>query len=174
MEDTLFFFSRSAHKVPGKGANEHINDLQNYQKLSLIPNWRRMLSNFYVCPFEVEGFRWNTVEHMLHSYKISLGDAEKAYIFCLNSGSELSQGDGEVARNNRKLVILSNEQLKEWERIKDLVLHTALYAKFSQNEALKEALLSTGNAQLYHGAPRIPKLRQHVLERVRQDLRNGN
>ena len=53
--DTLYFYSKSADKKPGKGANETVHDDSKYEKLSQTKDWRKVLSNFHCSPFEFEG-----------------------------------------------------------------------------------------------------------------------
>ena len=168
--DRLYYFSNSAAKAPGKGVNEYVSDPNKYTRLAQISDWRRKLSNFYVALFVVLGVEWNTVEHMFQSYKINIADSGLAWSFCINSGSQLSMSDGSIAQKNRKAVVLSPEQLRQWETLKDTILYTALKAKFTQNAELRELLLATGNAELWHGAPRTTASRQFLLERVRSEL----
>lgn len=135
--DRLYFFSRSADKYPGTGANEYVTDRNKYIELSKIPNWRQMLSNFWVAPFEVSAVQWNTVEHFFQGYKINIANPQLSVLFALNSGSPLSRASGDEAQKNRKLAILTPEQLQQWESMKDKILYTALYAKFSQHPELE-------------------------------------
>lgn len=176
--DRLYYFSRSANKYPGLGVNEYVSDPIKYIELSKINsignNWRQMLSNFWVAPFEVEGIRWNTIEHMFQGYKINIANSELGYLFSLNSNSSLSKSPGEEAQKNRKLVLLSSEQLEEWEDIKDDIMYYGLLAKFTQNPELKEVLLLTQDAELWHGAPRVAPSRQYLLESVRSELSGIN
>lgn len=165
--DRFYFFSRSADKPPGKGTNEYLNSNETYNLLRRTPHWRRMLSNFWVSPFEMDGRRYNTVEHAFQAYKLALADPKKALELTLDSGSLISKGDGDAARGQRKAVILSDAQLESWEEIKDAVLINALYAKFSQHPELASVLVATNTAELYHGARGIPPQRQVLLEQVR-------
>ena len=41
----------------------------------------------------------------------------------------------------------------DWEQVKDDVMRTALRAKFTQHQDLKELLLSTGNAEIVEASP---------------------
>ena len=47
MASTLFFYSKSADKKPGEGANEFIMGDDEFEELAKIQNWRHVLSNFY-------------------------------------------------------------------------------------------------------------------------------
>jgi predicted NAD-dependent protein-ADP-ribosyltransferase YbiA (DUF1768 family) len=167
--DILFYFSKSADKAPGKGKNEHVSNAADYAELSLVPHWRKILSNFYVAPFVWNQHTWASAEHAFQGYKIGLVDAEKGYWFTLDSGHAIGQGDGLVARKHRKLVWLDDAHLQAWDEMKSTVLEDILYAKFSQVEEARAALLATHHAGLLHGA-RGPALRQYELERVRERL----
>lgn len=168
--DVLFFFSGSASKPPGRGANEYVANPAKYAALASIPDWRKMLSNFWVAPFEMNGVRWNTVEHAFQAYKLNIANPNVAFALSLDSGTPLSREDGLAARNQRKAALLTPAQMQQWESIKDNVIYAALYAKFNQNPDLKRVLLLTQDAQLWHGAPRTPKARQYLLEKVRAQL----
>ncbi len=168
--DRLYYFSRSRDVAPGSGVNENIGNINNYIVLRGIADWRKKLSNFYPTPFDVSGFRWNSVEHMFQGYKLNLVNPQLAYTFSLNSQSPLSFADGSEAQKQRKAAILSPEQLAQWDAMKDNVLYHALKAKFTQNPELRNLLLATGTAELWHGAPRTPASRQYILEKVRSEL----
>jgi predicted NAD-dependent protein-ADP-ribosyltransferase YbiA (DUF1768 family) len=63
MTDKLYFYSRSRDVFPGCGANEDVTDPSEYENLSKIPDWRKILSNFHVEPFTWREKKWNTIEH---------------------------------------------------------------------------------------------------------------
>lgn len=48
--DRFVFTSKSKNAAPGRGANEHVANPEHYLQLASIPNWRRVLSNFYMPP----------------------------------------------------------------------------------------------------------------------------
>jgi predicted NAD-dependent protein-ADP-ribosyltransferase YbiA (DUF1768 family) len=169
----LYYFSRSADKPPGSGRNEFVQNPQSYTELAQIPNWRQMLSNFWVASFYGNNYSWNTVEHFFQSHKIALADPQKASLFTLDSGSSLGQSGGAAAQKQRKMVRLTPAQLDQWNQIKDTVLLEAFRWKFKQNPELAKILLLTQNAQLWHGAPRVPAARQYQLEQVRSELLNS-
>lgn len=170
---TFFYYSKSADKQPGKGAGETLgtDDCSKYAELQGIKDWRKILSNFHEEVFEFNGKRFRTVEHVFQSAKISISDADKGELFSLDSGSLLSNGDGELARKNRKMVLLNKSQLAEWSQKQNFVLEGALKAKFSQVAIAKRALLATMDAELWHGTRGVPKTRQIILEKVRESLR---
>src|SRR3989338_5265372 len=139
----FFYYSKSADKSPGKGANESIDDGDNYGELKQIKHWRKVLSNFHIEEFEYNGHRYRTSEHAFQCQKIAIADPVKAKSFHIESGSVLSKGDGEAARKARKLVVLTDTQLKEWNKTKHKVMQDILKCKFTQNEDAKQVLLLT-------------------------------
>ena len=112
-----------------------------------------------------------TAEHAFQAKKIELVDANKANLFCIESGNIIgSTKDGAIARKNRKLVILDDKNIKIWDGIKHNIMKEILLCKFTQNIELKNVLLLTKNAILLHGAKGIPISRQYDLEEVRNNL----
>jgi len=128
-----------------------------------------MLSNFWPADFTLDGRTYRTVEHAFQAAKIALVDAALAERFALDSGTELALGDGVAARRQRKLVILDESRLRQWEAGKHLVMRAAMQAKFSQHEPLRAVLLATRPAELWHGTGRgQPPARIHDLESIRE------
>lgn len=167
--DRLFYFSRSADKKAGKGVNEFVNDSNMYLILDNIKDWRKILSNFYISPFTWNGKKWKTVEHAFQSAKIALVDETKAYWFTIDSGHEIGQGDGKLARKNRRIVLLDKKNIKHWNNIKTQIMKDILYCKFSQNELCMKVLLETQKAELFHSFGRIMKpVRMFELEYIRK------
>ena len=89
--DKLCYYSKSAYADVGKGKHEFVNNYTMYNELNKIPNWRRILSNFYTEPFIFEGKTYNSVEHAFQSYKISLVDKTKADYFTLESNHPIGK-----------------------------------------------------------------------------------
>ena len=153
-QDTLSFYSKSTNDYPGLGDQEHVLIPKAYKELSLILNWRKMLSNFWIAPFQLKGKTYRTVEHYFQSEKLRLVDAELADSFTVESGTPLGmQGTGLEARQMRKARLLTPEQLKVWDQKKDYVMEKAWVAKFQQNPALQTMLLATQQAELWHRCP---------------------
>lgn len=170
-EDKLFFFSKSANKLAGKGVNEFVSNYNDYDDLNTNKDWRKMLSNFYVAKFTYNGKTYYTAEHAFQAKKIELVDADKANLFCIESGNIIgTTKDGNIARKNRKLVILNDENIQKWNEIKHTIMKEILICKFTQNNELRSVLLLTKNAILLHGAKGIPISRQYDLEEVRNYL----
>jgi ribA/ribD-fused uncharacterized protein len=170
-EDKLFYYSKSANKQAGKGVNEFVSNYNEYDELNKIKDWRKMLSNFYVAEFTYNGNTYYTAEHAFQAKKIELVDSAKAYLFCIESGNIIgTTNDGNIARKNRKLVILDDERIKIWNEIKHNIMKEILICKFTQNKELGNVLLLTKKAILLHGAKGIPISRQYDLEEVRNSL----
>ena len=169
--DKLSFYSKSKDALPGEGTNEYIKDHNQYHNLSKIKDWRRILSNFHVYPFKyTDGYTYNSIEHVFQAKKIALVDPEKAYLFTLESKSEIGTGAGDVARKHRKLVILSPLMLKKWDSMKNKVMFDASACKYGSCEVAKDVLLETNNAELWHIVMRSKPVRFKHLEEVRELL----
>ena len=170
--DKLFYYSKSANKLAGKGVNEEVLNYKIYDELNKIKDWRKILSNFYNHEFTYEDKTYNSVEHVFQAKKIEIVDKEKAYWFCKNSGNDIGMGDGLIARKNRKLIILKPEELIIWNNIKNQIMYKILLAKFTQIPIAKQVLLLTHDAILLHGTKGIPICRQIELEKVRNELKD--
>jgi predicted NAD-dependent protein-ADP-ribosyltransferase YbiA (DUF1768 family) len=170
-EDRLAFYSNSRDAAPGKGAREWVKDASLYAELASIRQWRSVLSNFHVCPFKyLDGHMYNSIEHVFQAIKISFVDAKKAHWFTLDSGHAIGQGDGAMAQKNRKIAILSREQLAKWDAMKDEVMKDAAICKYNSCENAQRVLRVTGKAQLWHIMSRKNPVRFTHLENIRQWL----
>jgi predicted NAD-dependent protein-ADP-ribosyltransferase YbiA (DUF1768 family) len=170
--DRLFFHSASADRPPGAGRHESVADPADYAVLARVPNWRKMLSNFWVAELAYDGLTYRTVEHCFQAAKIALADPTLARQFALESGSALSRGNGVAARKHRKLVVLDPQQLARWDSEKHGVMQSAMRAKFSRHPALMSVLQATGDAQLWHGTGRgAAPQRIFDLEAIRAEVR---
>lgn len=169
MTDKLCFFSGSKDVYPGKGTNEEITNPDDYFELSNYQNWRQKLSNFYISPFKYKNKTYRTAEHAFQASKFELFDKDIAYHFCLESKNKIALGDGSIARENRKLILLDDVELIEWNEVKEQIMHDIHKAKFDQNEELKKILLATKNAELWHSAPRLGLEHIKSLEKIRSE-----
>lgn len=110
------------------------NRLKNHLKKYLrnkIHDWRRILNNLYYHEFIYDDKIYNSVEHAFQSKKIEIVD--KAYWFCKDSGHVIGTNkDGLIARENRKIIILTSKELNKWNGIKDKIMYDILLAKFTQ------------------------------------------
>ena len=165
--DKLYFFSKSADKKPGKGTNEQVANPRNYEELASVPHWRKVLSNFHVCPFVFRGMTFSTIEHAFQSAKISIASPARAAEFSVESGTNLGRGDGAAAQKARKMVRLTPEQLAYWDLIKEGVMEQAAVAKYAACPAALAVLRATRGAQLWHSVARSQPVRFRHLERIR-------
>jgi len=97
----------------------------------------------------------------------------KAHAFTRESGSPLGMGTGSDAQKNRRMVVLSKEQMDAWNTISLEVMRAAAFAKYEQHpDSLPAQVLRlTDDAELYHlvtarGKP-SQLVRFHHLEEIR-------
>ena len=78
---------------PRSSTGEKIDQkrMKEFSDLASINGWRKILSNFYVEPFDLDGHKWNSVEHFYHAQKFKKGNPEFYLKFSLDSNSEISQ-----------------------------------------------------------------------------------
>ena len=163
--DRLYFYSKSADRLPGQGANEVVSG--DYTELAKIKDWRKVLSNFHYCPFVFEGKTYNTIEHVFQSKKIALVDPIKASYFTRESGHIIGQSDGLVAQQNRKLAILDKGNVIKWAQMSDRIMEQAAVEKYKSCPEAMKVLKLTGGAQLWHIVARKQPVRFKHLERIR-------
>jgi len=166
MNDQLFFSYTSPDHSVGKGENETIENTSEYKDLNMIVHWRKFLSNYHILPFVYQGKTYNTIQHALQSSKIALVDKEKAEWFTVESGNPIGQGDGYIARKNRKIVLLNKDVLSKWYDIKNKILVEILTQKFLQIHNAKRVLLATKKSKLF-SKHKNNVCRQYELEKVR-------
>lgn len=153
----FMFFSQSKHVRAGTGVDEYIhpNDWNRYEELNNIPNWRKMLSNFFgrdanTPLFELDGRKWRTAEHYFHANKF-LSNPEYYEQFALDSGSILSRSDGNEARKAGRSVKMAANEKMTWDAgASRRALDRAQDAKFRQNPDLARVLMLTDGAVLKH------------------------
>lgn len=98
-------------------------------------------SNFSSHSIKLDGKVWKTTEHYFQAQKFSgVKDGQKHM-----NDVYLAKTPGRAARIGRDR---QRPLRRDWESVKDEVMYRAVYAKFTQNEELKEILLGTGDAVL--------------------------
>jgi ribA/ribD-fused uncharacterized protein len=159
-ETTFLFYSKSTDKSPGKGAGEKIaqGDEGRYDSLSKIKDWRKKLSNFWIEPFDLDGKRWQSVEHYYQASKFK-GSKEFYDLFSLDSGSEISTNPviakevgGKSGKYKGVLIRPKSIVVDEgfFDKRSKLEMFKAQYAKFTQHKDLLHLLKLTKNAKLVH------------------------
>jgi predicted NAD-dependent protein-ADP-ribosyltransferase YbiA (DUF1768 family) len=168
--DKLCYYSKSKHVDAGSGCNEFVGNISKYSELNKIKDWRRILSNFYVEPFEYEGNIYNSVEHAFQSCKIRLANKEMANYFTVGSNHYIGLGDGALAQRSRKIVVLSKSQIRKWDCIKYNIMIQITLQRILQSTKYKNILLLTGNAELWHVISRNGVIRNKYLEELRDAI----
>jgi predicted NAD-dependent protein-ADP-ribosyltransferase YbiA (DUF1768 family) len=149
-------YSKSKHEKVGEGSGETIKpelkisknvlELNNKKK---YPDWRKKLDNDYlVANLTIDGTNWTSVKHyMLGSRFNGFNDIYSKFKKEGTYGSNIEEAqkyyETQLANKSIKPT-LTNEE--EFRKIEPGLLEKALYAKFTQNDELREILLLTGNA----------------------------
>lgn len=186
---TVFqFYSKSSGKpYPGKGAGETIKpeNISKFSELASVKDWRKVLSNFYVAPFTLDGHRWNSVEHYYQGSKFKKNNPEFYLTFSLDSGSELSTDPVWAKSYGGKTGKFRGKQVRS-KKIKmdtdffgengraSKEMEAAQMAKYSQNEEARRILLETKDAKLVHYSRGNPPIVFNDSMRIRKQLATKN
>ncbi|MCR9120133.1 MAG: NADAR family protein [bacterium] len=94
-------------------------------------------SNFTAGAFELKGKTWRTVEHYFQAQKFAGTEHEEEL--------RVVPSPMVVARMGRAR---KRPLRPDWEEVKDDIMRDAVFAKFSQNDDVRELLLSTGDEEI--------------------------
>jgi len=188
-ENTTFqFYSKSSSKpLPGKGAGEKIQttDIPLYQELQSISDWRKVLSNFWIGPFTLDGHRWNSVEHFYHANKFKKNNPEFYLTFTLDAGGgELSKNTAMAKGAGGKTGKFKGEKIRPktitmdpdffTSKKNELEMERGQQAKYEQNPLAKNVLLATGTAKLQHFVRGSSPIIFYDTMRIREKIRKNN
>lgn len=181
---TVFsFYNKSAStSKAGTGAGEKISRDKSYEysdlDLKKHKDWRKKLDDDWGTVFHLDNMKWNSVEHYYQGAKFKKHNPHFYKLFSVGNDFD---GDVELAKaagsqtginSTGKLLrpsdikidpdFYGNRQYEEREQ--------ALYAKFSQNDDLKQILLLTKNAVLKKHVPKSVPKTDYLLMKVRDRL----
>ncbi len=94
-------------------------------------------SNFAPFPIEIDGGRWPTSEHYFQAQKF-IGPARAEAI----RGTPSPMIAARMGRSRAHAI------RADWDGAKIEIMHRAVMAKFTQHQALRELLLSTGDSEI--------------------------
>ena len=189
-ENIEFILGDSANTkpYPGKGNKEKIvlETQSDFKELHGMSQWRRRLADDYMEEFAHDGKTWPSVTHLFEALKFKDTHNNFYQMFTKESGTEIikSASNAKIAGSNKgskgsiilrpKDIRLEDEYREENLNAKSFIpiLEEAQMAKFSNNDELKDMLLSTKDAKLVLGGRGKKEKRIcHELMSVRDKLK---
>ena len=186
-EVVLQFYSKSTGKpAPGEGVGEKITAEKraNYTELGKIPDWRKILSNFYLVkvPFELDGKHWASVEHFYQASKFKQNNPDFYDKFSVDSNSKLSQdpvmaksAGGKTGKMKGKLIRPLNIKLDHdffSSNKNEKAMFRAQMTKYISDQHAREVLLATNDAKLTHFIRGDEPIVFYDSMKIREILRN--
>ena len=155
-------YNRAGTDKPGRGAGEYMPaGMQHlFVPLAAHAQWRRALTNMSESPFVLDGRTWFSVEHYYQGSKFKKHNHDFYLQFAMDSKSEISKNPelAKAAGSERgmfrgklyrpKAVTIDRDFFSSGRGTQALV--SGMEAKFRQNPELKNILLGTLNARIYH------------------------
>jgi hypothetical protein len=194
-KDTVFMFhSNSNHTpMPGKGSGEKILDehISDFIRLNKIKDWRRKLDDSWEAPINIDGHRWQTVEHYYLGSQFKKGFPDFHLKFALDNPNRDKDINSDIATDIAIARVAAGKSGKTKDRIlRDKSIRvdsdffeigvntrseeerkSAITAKFTQNLDLKNMLLETKNAKLVHFVRGREPETDNLLMNLRKELR---
>jgi predicted NAD-dependent protein-ADP-ribosyltransferase YbiA (DUF1768 family) len=179
--DVFQYYSRSTHARAGKGNGEKLSDSKSdkYRKLDSITHWRRMLSDHYIEPFDLDSHRWNSVTHYVTANKFKKTDNPFYLQFTLdvNPTGELSNdpnvaiaaGTANGKYKGKQIRPITSKIDDSFIDVQDDVLEKALTAKFS-SKTLHNILALTLRSKLQEYRPKQIPIVSNILMKVRKKI----
>lgn len=134
-------------KLFGESGVKALKNAEEHHKRFFL--WASEFSNVHTTfPFDefsiiVDGEEYAGPEHYFQQQKsVGTKDEEKAKVLMKGANPDQVYGIGRACAMRH-----------DWETVKDDIMYAALYAKFSQNEGLKNLLLETGDHLLVQMKP---------------------
>ena len=98
------------------------------------------LSNWYLSDFEIDGIKFTSIEQYIMYSKCKLfGDDSSSQKVLETNDTKIQKEIGRAAKGYVDVI---------WSGMRQIIAYKGLYSKFSQNEELKQMLLSTGDSFL--------------------------
>jgi predicted NAD-dependent protein-ADP-ribosyltransferase YbiA (DUF1768 family) len=155
-------YNKSGTDKPGHGPGEYIPSGMKHLFTPLLkfPNWRRALTNMAESPFILDGRTWFTVEHYYQGCKFKKHNHDFYLQFSMDSKSEISKNpelakaagsDSGIFKGvlyRPKAVTIDRDFFSSGRGTQALA--SAVEAKFRQNADMRNILLATLNAKIYH------------------------
>ena len=155
-------YNRAANDKPGHGAGEYVpSGMEHlFLPLSQYTHWRRSLTNMAESPFVLDGRTWFSVEHYYQGCKFKKHNHDFYLQFAMDSKSDISKSP-ELAKAagsesgifkgklyRPKAVTIDRDFFSSGRG--EQALSSAIEAKFRQSTELRNILLGTLNARIYH------------------------
>lgn len=189
----LVFFERSEKTAkPGKGVHEKmpLTRTIDFATLATFKEWRKKLDDAWITQFRIDGHLWASVEHYYQASKFKKGFPDFYLQFSLDTGGKDNKMATDVlyaraagSKTGKYKKTVEKKKMEIQLRPTKVVIdpdfygghdkeerETAVRAKFSQNQDLKQLLLATNNAKLVHHVHASDGDIDHILMKIRQEL----
>jgi len=118
------------------------------------------LSHFYPSPIELDGWIWPCVEYFYQAQKSSDRDYRRAIMEAESPGKvkRLAANPDITGKSGKHSWFRAHGKSPraDWHQVKLDIMRRADLAKYTQNPALRERLLATGDAELVEDSPSEP------------------